>query len=86
MTDLIQKIDACYEALDAFVNDNKNGNRLKMSILNQKRELTNQDRSILDDVEMLLSHQASYPYAIEALRGAISLAGRKALEQTWLEA
>jgi len=84
MTDVVKQIEAYYAALDDIV-ERKN-DALKVSVLNERRELTNHDRSILDDVEMLLSHEVSREHAVKLLTCAIASVGKQALEHTWVEA
>jgi len=86
MTELVKDVDAYYNALDDYFDDEIYNRKVKVSILNQPRELNNHDLSILDDVETLLSHKGSYDFALEALQDAIACAGKKALERTWAEA
>jgi len=77
MNDAIKAIEDYYEGWDAYFARKDGVSDLSVSAAHQKRPLDNDDRSILDDVETLLSSKLSHDFSVEVLTLAIASAGKR---------
>ena len=80
MEDKIREINAYYKRLDTYFNNKTNRVSESSGGCGWTRNLTDLDRSIVNDVEVLLTYKATHSYAVEAFSDAISLVGKKTLE------